>query len=149
VSDRGGRAVDLRTARCAGRSDEPRARGRRLSDPRRPARERTERCYRKFPRRSSTHLGATCYVPPLFTVPGWNLHRPAEIGIADFQANRSPTDRYRTAPLRGPWTHAQGGSYHDGRFESLEDVIGHDAGFFRLGLAPREVNDLVEYLKSL
>jgi mono/diheme cytochrome c family protein len=92
---------------------------------------------------------ATCHVPPLFTEPGWNLHLPAEIGIDDFQANRSPTFRYRTAPLRGLWTHAKGGYYHDGRFASLEDVIDHYDGFFRLDLAPREVEDLVQYLKSL
>jgi hypothetical protein len=92
---------------------------------------------------------ASCHVPPLFTEPGWNLHLPAEIGIDDFQANRSPTHRYRTAPLRGLWTHAKGGYYHDGRFGSLEEVIEHYDGFFQLGLAPREVIDLVEYLKSL
>src|SRR5688572_20957281 len=46
---------------------------------------------------------ATCHVPPLFTEPGWNLHTPEEIGIDDFQANRSPDGRYRTAPLRGLW----------------------------------------------
>jgi hypothetical protein len=40
-------------------------------------------------------------VPPLFTEPGWNLHTPAEIGIDDFQANRSPDKRYRTTPLKG------------------------------------------------
>jgi hypothetical protein len=33
---------------------------------------------------------ATCHVPPLFTEPGWNLHTPNEIGIDDFQANRTP-----------------------------------------------------------
>jgi mono/diheme cytochrome c family protein len=92
---------------------------------------------------------ATCHVPPLFTEPGWNLHLPSEIGIDDFQANRSPTLRYRTSPLRGLWTHAKGGYYHDGRFDSLEDVIDHYDNFFGLGLAPREVSDLVEYLKSL
>jgi mono/diheme cytochrome c family protein len=92
---------------------------------------------------------ATCHVPPLFTEPGWNLHLPAEIGIDDFQANRSPTHSYRTSPLRGLWTHGKGGYYHDGRFETLEDVIDHYNRFFRLGLDPREVNDLAQYLKSL
>ena len=42
-----------------------------------------------------------CHVPPLFTEPGWNAHKPSEIGIDDFQANRSPDETYRTAPLRG------------------------------------------------
>ena len=49
-----------------------------------------------------------CHVPPLFTEPGWNMHTAAEIGIDDFQASRSPDGRYRTAPLRGLWTHTQG-----------------------------------------
>ena len=59
---------------------------------------------------------ATCHVPPLFTEPGWNMHAPAEIGIDDFQAKRSPDEHYRTAPLKGLWTHQKGGFYHDGRF---------------------------------
>ncbi len=44
---------------------------------------------------------ASCHVPPLFTEPGWNMHTPAEIGIDDFQASRSPDRRYRTTPLAG------------------------------------------------
>jgi cytochrome c peroxidase len=74
---------------------------------------------------------------------------PAEIGIDDFQANRSPTFRYRTAPLRGLWTHARGGFYHDGRFVTLGQVIAHYNNVFRLGLSSSEAGDLVEYLKSL
>lgn len=92
---------------------------------------------------------ASCHVPPLFTEPVRDLHWPGEIGIDDFQANRSPTLRYRTSPLKGLWTHAKGGYYHDGRFETLEDVVEHYDGFFRLGLTPRQSTDLVEYLKSL
>ncbi|HEX8204284.1 MAG TPA: hypothetical protein VF590_27650 [Isosphaeraceae bacterium] len=92
---------------------------------------------------------ASCHVPPLFTEPGWNLHLPAEIGIDDFQANRSPTFRYRTAPSRGLWTHAKGGFYHDGRFATLDQVIDHYNSVFRLGLTTSEVGDLAEYLKSL
>src|SRR5207253_1871032 len=68
---------------------------------------------------------ATCHVPPLFTEPGWNMHTPAEIGIDDFQANRAPDKRYRTAPLRGLFAHAKGGFYHDGRFATFEDVVAH------------------------
>lgn len=92
---------------------------------------------------------ANCHVPPLFTEPGWNLHLPAEIGIDDFQANRSPTLRYRTSPLKGIWTHMKGGFYHDGRFATLTDVVNHYNAHFRLGLTARETADLVEYLKSL
>jgi hypothetical protein len=92
---------------------------------------------------------ATCHVPPLFSEPGWNLHAPAEIGIDAFQAERSPDRRYRTAPLRGLWTHQQGGFYHDGRFATLADVIEHYDVFFALGLAPAERADLAQYLLSL
>ena len=92
---------------------------------------------------------ATCHVPPLFTEPGWNLHTPAEIGIDDFQANRSPDGRYRTAPLAGLWTHQKGGFYHDGRFPNLNAVIAHYNATFSLGLTAQETNDLVQYLKSI
>jgi hypothetical protein len=92
---------------------------------------------------------AQCHVPPLYTEPGWNTHKAAEIGIDDFQANRSPDQSYRTAPLRGLWAHQQGGFYHDGRFATLLDVVEHYNGFFELDLSDQEKNDLVEFLKSL
>lgn len=77
------------------------------------------------------------------------MHTPAEIGIDDFQAKRSPDERYRTAPLRGLWTHQTGGFYHDGRFTTLLDVINHYNNLGGLILTDREKRDLVEYLKSL
>ncbi|HEU4430393.1 MAG TPA: hypothetical protein VFT98_16655 [Myxococcota bacterium] len=92
---------------------------------------------------------ARCHVPPLFTEPGWNLHTPDEIGIDDFQAMRSPDERYRTAPLKGLWTHAKGGFYHDGRFATLDDVVKHYDATFGLGLSAGEIADLVQYLLSL
>ncbi len=92
---------------------------------------------------------ATCHVPPLFTEPGNNLHAPAEVGVDAFQANRSPTGMYRTAPLAGLWTHQKGGFYHDGRFATLLDVVDHYDALRRLGLSAREKADLVEYLKGL
>ena len=92
---------------------------------------------------------ASCHVPPLFTEPGWNLHTPAEIGIDRFQADRSPTHRYRTTPLKGLWAHQKGGFYHDGRFATLGDVVDHYNRFFKLRLTAGEKRDLVEYLKSL
>lgn len=92
---------------------------------------------------------ATCHVPPLFTEPGWNTHKPEEIGIDDFQSNRSPDESYRTVPLRGLWSHSKGGFYHDGRFAQLIDVVNHYDSFQQLGLSDREKSDLVEYLKSL
>jgi hypothetical protein len=92
---------------------------------------------------------ARCHVPPLFTEPGWNMHTGAEIGIDEFQANRSPDQRYRTAPLRGLWTHGARGYYHDGRFPTLAAVISHYNQHFSLGLTSAEQRDLAEYLKSL
>ena len=92
---------------------------------------------------------ATCHVPPLFTEPGNNLHPPSEIGVDSFQADRSPTHMYRTAPLAGLWTHQKGGFYHDGRFATLRDVLEHYDAFFKLGLSEREKTELTEYLKSL
>src|SRR5689334_4798171 len=91
----------------------------------------------------------TCHVPPLYTEPGNNLHTPAEVGVDSFQADRSPTHMYRTAPLAGLWTHQKGGFYHDGRFATLKDVLEHYNGHFKLGLSEQEKVELAEYLKSL
>jgi cytochrome c5 len=92
---------------------------------------------------------ATCHVPPIYTEPGWNMHTPEEIGIDDFQAKRSPDERYRTAPLKGLWTHQKGGFYHDGRFTTLRDVVEHYNTFLGTNLSEQQKVDLVEYLKSL
>jgi hypothetical protein len=92
---------------------------------------------------------ANCHVPPLFTEPGWNMHTGEEIGIDDFQADRSPDKRYRTSPLRALFTHTKGGFYHDGRFATLNDVVDHYNSFFALGLTDQQKIDLVQYLKSL
>jgi mono/diheme cytochrome c family protein len=98
---------------------------------------------------------ATCHVPPLFTEPGWAMHAAEELAIDDFQAKRSPDERYRTAPLKGLWTHMKRGFYHDGRFPTLSDVVDHydrngiGNGGTPLGLTASEKAALVEYLKSL
>lgn len=92
---------------------------------------------------------ASCHVPPLYTEPGHNLHSPSEVGVDSFQADRSPTHMYRTAPLAGVWTHQKGGFYHDGRFATLRDVVNHYDDLLALGLSDQEKNDLVEYLKSI
>jgi cytochrome c peroxidase len=92
---------------------------------------------------------ASCHVPPLFTEPGYNMHTPQEIGIDDFQANRAPDGRYRTAPLKGLWTHPRGGFYHDGRFATLTAVINHYDSLWSLGLSAAERADLEHYLRSL
>ena len=92
---------------------------------------------------------AECHVPPTFSEPGWNMHKAEEIGIDDFQAKRSPDERYRTSPLKGLWTHEKGGFYHDGRFATLRDVVEHYNSFFNTNLTEQQKSDLVEYLKSL
>src|SRR5436309_2522285 len=92
---------------------------------------------------------ATCHVPPLFTEPGNNLHAPSEVGVDAFQADRSPTHMYRTAPLAGLWAHQKGGFYHDGRFTTLLDVVNHYDSLFSLGLTDQQKKDLVEYLKGI
>lgn len=92
---------------------------------------------------------ATCHVPPLFTEPGNNLHAPSDVGVDSFQADRSPTHMYRTAPLAGLWSHAKGGFYHDGRYATLQDVVEHYNGLHHLGLSESEKAALEEYLKSL
>jgi hypothetical protein len=92
---------------------------------------------------------ATCHVPPLFTEPGQNLHTPAEVGVDAFQADRSPTHMYRTAPLAGLWSHQKSGFYHDGRFATLLDVVNHYDGLLKLDLSAAQKNDLVEYLKGI
>ncbi len=92
---------------------------------------------------------ARCHIPPLFTEPGWQMHTGAEIGIDDFQAMRSPDERYRTTPLRGVFTRQKGGFYHDGRFPDLRAVVEHYDQHFRLRLTETDKLNLIEYLKSL
>jgi hypothetical protein len=99
-----------------------------------------------------------CHVEPLWTEPGWNLHRPDEIGIDSFEADRAPDHTYKTQNLAGIFIQERGlfmrasnkgRFYHDGRFATLLDVVNHYNIQFNLGLSDREKNDLVEYLKSL
>src|SRR5438445_7493094 len=87
---------------------------------------------------------ATCHVPPLFTEPGENLHSPAELGIDSFQADRSPTGKYRTAPLAGLWPHQKGGFFHDGPFATLRNVIAHYDVTFRIALNDRDRGERIE-----
>jgi mono/diheme cytochrome c family protein len=93
---------------------------------------------------------ARCHVPPLFTEPGWPMHKASEIGIDGWQAERSPDKEfYRTTPLRGLFARMKGGFYHDGRFPTLEAVVNHYDGHFNLKLTAAQKRDLIEYLKSL
>lgn len=92
---------------------------------------------------------ATCHVPPLYTESGFKLHKGAEIGIDDFQANRSPTGAYRTTPLNGLFTREKGGFYHDGRFDDYDAVIDHYKPVLGIELSVQEQADLIQFLKSL
>jgi cytochrome c5 len=95
---------------------------------------------------------STCHVPPIFTEPGYNLHKGEDIGIDDFQANRGPDRRYVTTPLRALFDTEKihkGGFYHDGRFATLEDVVDHYDRFLKLKLSDAQKRDLIEYLKTI
>jgi len=91
---------------------------------------------------------SNCHMPPAFSDAGWNLHTGKEICIDDFQANRSPTLRYRTTPLRGIVAKTKGGFYHDGRYPTLRAVVDHYDGCLNLGLSAGEKADLAEYLRG-
>jgi hypothetical protein len=99
-----------------------------------------------------------CHIEPLWTEPGWNLHKPSDIGIDGFQADRAPDHTYKTMNLAGLFVREnglfmrpanKGRYYHDGRFATLLDVVNHYNTHFSLGLTSQEKSDLVEYLKSL
>lgn len=92
---------------------------------------------------------SSCHIPPLYTEPGWNMHTPSEVCVDSFQADRAPDKRYRTSPLNGLWTHTKGGFYHDGRFNTLLDVVNHYDSCFTLGLSDQDKTDVIEFLKSL
>jgi hypothetical protein len=109
----------------------------------------------------------SCHREPLWTEPGWNQHSPAEMKIDGFQARRAPASidghgravhGYRTMNLAGVFVRERGlfmfpqdkgKFYHDGRFNSLLDVVNSYDARFNLGLSDQEKHDLVEYLKSL
>jgi hypothetical protein len=99
-----------------------------------------------------------CHVEPLWTEPGWNLHKPAEIGIDSFEADRAPDHLYKTQNLAASFIQERGlfmrpsnkgRFYHDGRFATLLDVVNHYNIQFNLGLTAQGKLDLIEYLKSL
>ena len=99
-----------------------------------------------------------CHVDPLWTEPGWNLHKPSEVGVDSFQADRAPDHTYKTMNLAGIFVREnglfmdaanKGRYYHDGRFKTLLDTVDHYDALFGLGLSGAEKSDLIEYLKSL
>jgi len=59
------------------------------------------------------------------------------------------TNGHRTTPLRGLFTRAKGGFYHDGRFPTLRDVVEHYDRVLSLRLSETDKANLIEYLKSL
>jgi cytochrome c peroxidase len=77
------------------------------------------------------------------------MHTADEIGVDAFQAERGPEKAYRTAPLKGLWTHGTRGYYHDGRFATLDEVVAHYDQHFALGLSTQDRADIVQYLSSL
>ena len=100
----------------------------------------------------------SCHHEPLWTEPGWNDHTPAEMHIDSFEADRSPDGHYKTMNLAGKFVterglfmkpENKGRFYHDGRFQTLLDVVNSYNTRFSLGLTDQEKSDLVEYLKSL
>ena len=99
-----------------------------------------------------------CHFEPIWTEAGWGLHEASEVGIDDFQASRGPDGVLKTANLTSLFVRENGlfmdpanagRFYHDGRFQTLADVVMHYNEFFKLGLTDQEMNDLVEYLKSI
>ena len=99
-----------------------------------------------------------CHREPLWTEPGWNQHTPQEVKIDSFEADRSPGHAYRTMNLAGIFVRERGlfmnpadkgRFYHDGRFQTLIDVVNSYDQRFNLGLTDQEKHDVVEYLKSL
>ena len=100
----------------------------------------------------------SCHREPLWTEPGWNQHTAAEMKIDSFEADRSPGHAYRTMNLAGIFIRERGlfmnpankgRFYHDGRFQTLMDVVNSYNQRFNLGLTDEEKQDVVEYLKSL
>jgi hypothetical protein len=100
----------------------------------------------------------SCHHEPLWTEPGWNQHTADEMKIDSFEADRAPGHAYRTMNLAGIFVRERGlfmdpankgRFYHDGRFQTLLDVVNSYNDRFGLGLTDSDKRDLVEYLKSL
>ena len=96
---------------------------------------------------------STCHSGDDFTDANSRLHPATDVvsepepNGAPSYASRSATKQYRTAPLRGLWQHAP--YFHNGTAATLKDVVAtYNARQF-LGLNEAQVNDVVEYLKSL
>jgi len=100
----------------------------------------------------------SCHHEPLWTEPGWNQHSADEMKIDSFESDRAPGHAYQTVNLAGIFVRERGlfmfpqnkgRFYHDGRFQTLLDVVNSYDARFNLRLTDQEKHDLVEYLKSL
>jgi hypothetical protein len=91
---------------------------------------------------------SSCHMASLGTAPGYNAVKPSQICIDSFQADRGPDGTYTIAPLQALFTRSKRGFYHDGRFETLLDVVKHYNSCFDLDLTHGQESDLVQYLKS-
>ena len=93
---------------------------------------------------------ASCHSGALLTDANSRLHPPGD-SMAEPEtpsyAARSATRQYRTSPLKGVWQHAP--YFHDGSAATLNDVAALYNKRQSLGLNPRDIADLAEYLKSL
>lgn len=96
---------------------------------------------------------ASCHSGDEFTDANLRLHAPAEVVSepepdgAPGYASRSATKQYRTAPLRGVWQHPP--YFHNGSARTLADVAQAYNTRKSLGLSQAQVDDLVQFLKSL
>jgi len=77
---------------------------------------------------------------------GNKLHAPEETGMDGAYAARTKNKAYRTTPLRALWQHPP--YFHDGKAETLDDVVAHYNKVRKLDLGDQEQDDLVEFLKS-
>lgn len=74
----------------------------------------------------------------MWTEPGWNQHTAEELKIDSFEADRAPGHAYQTMNPAGLFVRERGlfmfpqnkgHFYHDGRFQTLTDVVNsYDAG---------------------
>jgi len=96
---------------------------------------------------SSCHSGAQ------MTDANTRLHDPSEVvsepepNGAPSYASRSATKKYRTAPLAGLWQHPP--YFHNGSAPTLDAVVQIYNTKKSLGLSQGQMDDLVQYLKSL
>jgi cytochrome c peroxidase len=89
--------------------------------------------FRPFPRRPTLSC-ATCHVPSAAFVD----HMQHDVGTGGFI--KTPT--LLNANFNGPY-------FHDGRYDSYDEVVAHFDGLFGLGLSASEKQDLVAYLTAV